>query len=375
MDYILEFYNGLDTINLIIFWGVIIVVLLLLIFSIIMVNKNRKLEKIIAASGVDIYGDIPDDSLAIKKQTDIDIVKEKTTHTEVKNIDDDQNNPLDDLPIKENHMEKETIETPITTPVIPISEPPKASKFIAEEHVKEYNDTFFEIPTIKKQNDTKEIIHNYSESPTLKENIKTESMPRMNSPQAAYQKNVLKEAYPAQTSPIGNISKNVSTTTDEAKNIELNTPSSYQNHIDNERLATVNTTSTINTANTYRLAKTYHQDNSQPSDNTNKNRPSMPTYEQPVKKGNYLEELSKKMAQNNIDRTAYELQQEEDAIISYQELLAKKDKIHIVDEEDVVISIEELRRRKLEENKLYNITEREPNDSFIDELKNFRSDL
>ena len=81
------------------------------------------------------------------------------------------------------------------------------------------------------------------------------------------------------------------------------------------------------------------------------------------------------MSQSNIDRTSYELKQEEDAIISYQELMQKKDRIHIIDEEDAVISIEELKQRKLEEDKLYNLTEKEPNDDFINELKNFRSDL
>ena len=54
MNYIIEFYKGLDTVNLIIFWGVIIVVLLLLIFSIILANKNRKLEKIIESNGINI---------------------------------------------------------------------------------------------------------------------------------------------------------------------------------------------------------------------------------------------------------------------------------------------------------------------------------
>ena len=39
MDFIVEFYKELDTINLIIFWGVIIVVFLLLTFAIIIANK------------------------------------------------------------------------------------------------------------------------------------------------------------------------------------------------------------------------------------------------------------------------------------------------------------------------------------------------
>ena len=68
MNYIVDFYKGLDAVNLIIFWGTIIVVLLLLFFSIIMANKNKKLRHIIESRGIDIdnydeYGD----ELAIKK--------------------------------------------------------------------------------------------------------------------------------------------------------------------------------------------------------------------------------------------------------------------------------------------------------------------
>lgn len=53
---------------------------------------------------------------------------------------------------------------------------------------------------------------------------------------------------------------------------------------------------------------------------------------------------------SNIELTEYEKKQEEEAIISYDELLKVKDKI-------------------------YNITEDEEDDEFIDELKNFRLDL
>ena len=55
--------------------------------------------------------------------------------------------------------------------------------------------------------------------------------------------------------------------------------------------------------------------------------------------------------------------------------MQKKDSIKIVDEEDAIISIEELKKRKQEEEKLYNITEKENNSDFINELKNFRSNL
>lgn len=93
----------------------------------------------------------------------------------------------------------------------------------------------------------------------------------------------------------------------------------------------------------------------------------------------FLEEVSQKLATaetiDGIDRTEYELQQEEDAIISYKELMAKKDTIKTIDEEDAIISIKELTARKNNEEKSYNLTENEKNDEFLDELKKFRNDL
>ena len=94
-------------------------------------------------------------------------------------------------------------------------------------------------------------------------------------------------------------------------------------------------------------------------------------------KGNYLKELSEKSAnlKEKIFRTEYEIKQEEDAIISYEELMQKKDNLTMIDEEEAVISINELLKKSENQEKLYNINNNEDNDIFIDELKNFRSDL
>lgn len=68
----------------------------------------------------------------------------------------------------------------------------------------------------------------------------------------------------------------------------------------------------------------------------------------------FVEEVSKKMEEEvkpqTIELTDYERQQEEEAIISYQELIKAKDRI-------------------------YKITDDEEIDSFIDELKEFRTNL
>lgn len=62
----------------------------------------------------------------------------------------------------------------------------------------------------------------------------------------------------------------------------------------------------------------------------------------------YLKEISKKMAKElqpqTIELTDYEKDQEENAIISYQELLDVKDKIKIIDDEETVDFIEELKK-------------------------------
>ena len=69
MDFIINFYNNLDVVNKIIFWGVIIVVLLLLTFSIILIIKNKKLEKIIKCSGINIDEMNDNEIIAIKKES------------------------------------------------------------------------------------------------------------------------------------------------------------------------------------------------------------------------------------------------------------------------------------------------------------------
>lgn len=66
--------------------------------------------------------------------------------------------------------------------------------------------------------------------------------------------------------------------------------------------------------------------------------------------GEIVAKMEEEIKPSNIELTDYEKKQEEEAIISYDELLKVKDKI-------------------------YNITEDEETDEFIDELKSFRLDL
>ena len=66
--------------------------------------------------------------------------------------------------------------------------------------------------------------------------------------------------------------------------------------------------------------------------------------------GEIVSRMEEEIKPSNIELTDYEKKQEEEAIISYDELQKFKDKI-------------------------YNITEEEETDEFIDELRNFRLDL
>ena len=310
MDLIIDFYKELDTINLFLFWGIIIVLILLLIFAIILAYKNKQLKRIIISRGIDI--DDEKEELAIKtKDVEHEDIAIKTKNIEQEDITIKKENVIIENNIKEENIivdKEEQVEEK------QFLEPPKEEKhFVAEEHVIEYNNDNIVMPTIEEP----------------KKEIKIEiEKPISNAP---YQRNVLREMSTKQTtSPIGIVKKD---------NSEIHRAKELQENLNDD--------DKIN----YRTENNTH-----------------------LYKDNYFEDISKQMS-SAIDRTNYELKQEEDAIISYRELMQKKDDIQMVDEEDAVISIEELMKRKREEEKLYGITEDEENDRFISELKHFRSDL
>ena len=360
MNYILEFYKGLDTVNLIIFWGVIIVVLLLLIFAIIITNKNKKLEKIIESKGINIDNNDIDQELAIKKVDEFPIIENKIANFQAKDtlIKESKEEPVlskKNILLEPDTKEEDNLDIPITQPEKEVKE----EKFVVEEHVMEYNNNFFKMPTIKQEQTNKEIL--------AEEKFKDEKAEIVDPP-IPYQKNVLRQVYPNQTSPIGIVKNDTSIEKEISKAKELNEIFNNTNNSDNEYSQRM----------THEEALIKNIDNQIEKENY-KYQDSRPISYENKRKGNYLEELSKKLSQNNeqndIKRTEYELKQEEDAIISYDELMQKRDSIQIVDEEDAIISIEELKKRKQTEEKLYNITEKENNSDFIKELKNFRSDL
>ena len=382
MNLIIDFYKELDTINLIVFWGIILVIFLLLIFAIIITNKNKRLRRIIITKEQEI--EKKDDELAIKqnlidekekvvinKTENKDIyvarpIKEEITvnkeNTDIYFTPPIEDNLDEEISIKENNDE-ETKKENITNKDIIINKTENSNIYI-KTPIKEKE------VIIEKKEDTKK---QEEDLPIKEETFIAEEHVKQNKeiiiPREPYQRNVLREMSQSQTtSPIG-ITKKEPNPQKEILNREVTRTKVQDIEILEDSLPT----------------ETYHNNYQEEMDNSRKMINKI--YEEEnkamkeakkVEKNNYLQELSKKLSdssKDDIQRTAYELKQEEDAIISYEELMKKKDTLKIEDEEDAIISIEELKRRKQEEERIYNITKEEEDNKFINELKDFRSDL
>ncbi|MBQ2873546.1 MAG: hypothetical protein IJE89_06080 [Bacilli bacterium] len=351
MEFIIDFYKELDTLNLIIFWGIIIVIILLLIFSMILINKNNKLKKMVEKQN--------------DNEEELPIIKQE------------------EITIENNVQEKENIIEEVT-----INEEEK-----------------------NMQDDIVEYRRNLFEQSNNNKNIEIQETKEIEIPKTPYQKNVLREMSLSQTSPIG-INRDVSSNNkkmeiakdlDESLNKEeieekINISEKQINDeikkkLNNMEMVSLRKTEINLNQNNQDITEDYYLSIKEPElnnlvsvdDETLKNEKITDNYKTQSKSEQYLEEVSRKLAEaeipDEIERTNYELKQEEDAIISYKELMAKKDTIETIDEEDAIISIEELmnRNNKKEEreevSKLYNLTEEEENDKFIKELKQFRNDL
>ena len=258
---------------------------------------------------------------------------------------------------KENEEEFPIIKQEETTIENNIQEEDELEEIIMEpeekslpEDIDEYRNDLFELSNEKKD-------------------IELEKENKIELPSAPYQRNVLREMSLSQTSPIG---INRDAKVDKKLEIVNDLDESLDEEIVEEKFNIKTETSAVEEDNIYHS----------PNELLEKEN----TFASEEKKHNeYLEEVSRKLSEaevpDEIERTNYEIQQEEDAIISYKELMEKKDSIQTIDEEDAVISIEELMNRNNknkeedEISKLYNLSEEEENENFIKELKQFRNDL
>jgi len=390
MDLLIDFYKELDTLNLIIFWGIIIVIILVIILIIILICKKRK-QKNIEDNNHDNHslGEIP-----IKKET-IDILP--TSEIKQEEISS----------VVLLHEENKISEEPIR----------KLSNIEEQQTLFPENNILKE----KQENNTFSKMENNGVNEVTQTNSEKKITSPIEIPSKPYQKNVLREMSLSQTSPIGinryvpqeNNKDKMIKDLDEALNnkdfinasneIEIKN-NKTNNYIEktNEKQKNLNTETKIYSNNQIKEeipAQT--KENQRKIINESKNGyTELPTPARDLLINNsiindntkisdsekYLEEVSKKLSNaeipSEIERTIYEIKQEEDAIISYKELMEKKDSIQTVDEEDAIISIEELMNKNSqkvdeskEESKLYNINEEEANENFIKELKQFRNDL
>lgn len=297
MDSFKDFYNGLDILNLILFWGIIVVIALIIIFLILYFSRKKSVS----------INTVEDDF------DDIDIIKFDNSNLNIKTIPDDDVEVVN----REINLEEDTIEIPIQK---------KQVKMEINDHLSEDNSKNDDIVIEKKNNieyDFKDnevdVIekNNVVEVKESKDSFLFDELVRKDDKPRAYHKNVFREMNSRnQTSPIGIV---------------------YDNH--------------INEIDEYKESLNDKNDN-------------------------YLENvyssLSNATVPDKIALTDYEKRQEENAVISYSELLKKKDSINFDHEEDAVISYSELLNK---ENKLYNIREEEEDKEFLSELKKFRRDL
>lgn len=384
MNIIINFYKELDTLNLIIFWGIIIVIVLLLIFAIVISNKNRKL-KVLLEKKEENYSNEKNNINIVNDTKKEDVFKDTYNEPIISNdIKQEQN----DIPkiLSESKEEKEL---------------PEEKEFIAEEHVITYHD----YP--QQQKPSPGIDNTPIKNEKIYSSIEDLTKRSTNVP---YQKNVLREMSLNQTSPIG-ITKPIAK--EETKAKELNDVLLEKVILEDypsKASETINTSKSPSQDLTTPTNKNIETNFNSFASSSKEIDITIPTEESPTPKyqekkedvvlsrektniqkyqieepkdtkpnDKYLEEVSNKLStaknQEGIIRTEYELKQEEEAIISYEELMKKKDSIQIVDEEEAVISIDELMKKKNEGEKLYNLSPEEENDKFLKELKSFRHDL
>lgn len=212
----------------------------------------------------------------------------------VKILKEEQEKVEDNKEINNNILKQQQLEVPVETKEVPLEEPTSNKE---EE----------KIPVVKEE---------IKEVQEEKEEVKENNL---------YQKNVLREISSKQpVSPIHIEKKEEYTARENLDNFDFNSVN-YDNG----------------------LGMTYEDPNISPLEEMED---AYEVNDNMKFASEIVEKMEEETKPSNIELTDYEKKQEEEAIISYDELMKVKDKI-------------------------YNITDDEETDEFIDELKNFRLDL
>ena len=310
----MDFYDNLTGDGVFFFWIAIVLALFLVGLAIFLLLKNRKLstllkdEKKVVAYPVD------------NKDADVEIIKDTKEEVPVEVVPVKEEEKPEILQIEEKEkpevLQIENKKEEIMVPELLQIEDKK------EEVLKEKNNNITEDKEVKHDVENK-FKFSDDEMPKLFEpgkEVKKEKSTDKESPKP-YQKNVLREM--SKKMPISPIHI-------EKEDID-----------DDKEIYTVSS----DVEDTYDLEGIdMGEDSISP----------LETMEDNYKANDDMKEIVSRMEEevkpSNIELTDYEKKQEEEAIISYDELQKVKDKI-------------------------YNLTEEEEDGEFIDELKNFRSDL
>lgn len=360
------FYNSLDFLNLIFFWGIIIVIVLIILFLILYFHKKKNTDSKTISDDFD-FDDVSD----IK-------IKNNSTNMNIQSLSTNTNNNYDvylkSIPDDDIDKVNEEINTSDDTFEIPIL---KRKKEIQEpSNEKKYNVNIEKNITIE-NNPTMEPIVEHNDI-TIERHIVEPKIEEHNYNIVIEKNNNIepKEIIIEKHDYINNANIEPSI---ETKNITIEKENNT-NKFTFEEL--------VKKDNLEEKPKAYQRNVFREMNSRNQTSPIGIIYEKPVneieeykeslndKKDTYLEDvyssLSEATVPDKVELTEYERKQEEDAVISYQELLKKRDTINYDKEEDVVISYGELLNRN---SRLYNITEEEKDKEFLSELKEFRKDL
>lgn len=423
MKFIIEFYKGLDALSLIIFWGVVLVVLLLLFFSILLINKNKKLKEKVNNKSQEKDDFIPivkkqfEETLEeIKKEKNQEdkksiilpneefMVEKETSIKEEKKIENKEDENIMEYNkdlfaltnIKKNNVQKEapTKNIPDTKTDFTLPNKPYQRNVLREISSNQTSPIGI-VRDVKKEertmNEAKELHDSLSEDSLFEEKSVDEAIFEIDIEKEknkdiqennSHQHEGVKTNYTKNTEEKINQAKEVRAEIERKRLAEKRKERYYENLEKSE--IKIDQSSNEEKKENLIIKKQPVEEQLERKEiptrvTEEKNESRTPIQQKKESNKDYLEEVSKKLSEatqpDDIDRTEYELKQEEEAIISYEELMQKKDSIKMIDEEEAVISIEELMQRKKQEEKLYNITEQENNDDFLKELKNFRNDL